>query len=316
MTQTYYPFDAGNGSDVRESQWAKMARLFCPTGVVKGKLNQLEVFGDASGMNVKVKSGQAFLEGFFFESDAQETLSIATAHGTLARIDRVIARLDRTNNIITLAVLTGTPNASPSAPTLTQTDTLWEISLARVAVGAGVTNISAGNVTDERGYTVDWTSAGIPEIVIKTADENINNTTLQDDNHLFFTLQPGEVRFFDLYLLASCSTAAVDLKCGWSVPSGTTMRWGLAAGNEAVAGFTSIGLPATAQTTFGLSESGTLSVGLGAGSTNINIVHLAGWIFGGANGGAVTFRWAEDTTEALGLTLRQYSFLKHYKIYG
>lgn len=314
MTKTYFPFDAGSGSNVTENQWAKMARLFCPTGVVKNKLNQLETFGDGTGMNVKVKSGQAFLEGFFFESDAQETLAIATAHATLARIDRVIARLDRTNNTIDLAVLTGTPNASPSIPSLTQNDTTWEISLARVAVGAGVTSIIAGNVTDEREYTVDWTSPAIPEVVIKTADENIKNTTLQDDDHLFFTLQAGEVRFFDLYLIISAADANTDFKCAWTLPATATMLWGLDAAHEPVSGFTSIGAVATAPTTGPANEGTTLAFGLANGTM---VAHLAGWFFGGTTTGQVKFRWAENTTEAVtGVTVKQYSYLKHFKIFG
>jgi len=316
MTKTYFPFDSGSGANVIEDQWSKMARLFCPTGVVKGKLNQLEPFADNSGLNTKVKSGQAFLEGFFFESDAEETLSIATAHPTLARIDRVIVRLDRTNNLIDLAVLTGTPNASPTVPALTQSSTTWEIPLARVAVAAGDTAIAAGDVTDERGYTVDWTSPAIPEVILKTADENIKNTTIQDDDHLKFNVQAQEVRFFDVYLIVNATNGTPDFKCTWTVPAGVTMQWGLAAGNEAVSGFTAIGLAATAQAVGTLSESGTLSVGLGNFSGD-NLIHIAGWIIVGSNSGLVQFRWAENASEAsVGVTVKQYSFLKHYKIYG
>ena len=153
MTKTYFPFDAGAGANVYESQWAEMASLWRGTGVHPTLLNKLEVFADSSGMQVKVKSGVAWMEGFFFKSDAQETLAIAASNPTNPRIDRVVVRLDRINNNVNLAVLTGTPAGAPVVPALTQTSTTWEISLARVAVAAGATTIAAGNVTDERAYS-------------------------------------------------------------------------------------------------------------------------------------------------------------------
>jgi len=64
-----------------------------------------------------------------------------------------VVRLDRINNNVNLAVLTGTPAGAPVVPALTQTSTTWEISLAQVLVGTGVTTIAAGNVTNERTYS-------------------------------------------------------------------------------------------------------------------------------------------------------------------
>jgi len=315
MTKTYFPFDAGLGANVIEAQWAKMARLFCPTGVVKNQLNQLETFADNTGMTVKVKSGQAFVEGFFFESDAQESLTISAAHATLPRIDRVVVRLDRTANTIDLAVLAGTPNASPAIPALTQNSTTWEIALARVAVAAADTSIAAGDVTDEREFTVDWTSPGVPQIVLKTADETVtSSTTLQDDDHLKFNGPPNQKIFFDLYLRINTAAGATsDFKCGWSYPAGVTMNWGLDAAGERVAGFTGAMQPASTADD-GLSETETLNVGLGNVTTTFMLVHIAGWIFFGANSGTIQFRWAQNTSDVTGTVLKQDSFLKYMKI--
>lgn len=153
MAKTYIPFDAGAGANVLESSWAAMARRWLGTGVIRDYLNQLEVFADSSGMQVKVKSGAEWIEGYYFESDAQETVAIATADATNPRIDRVVVRLDRTGNVIDFAVLTGTPAATPAAPALTQTTGgLWEESLAQVRVEAAVGTIAAAKVTDERAF--------------------------------------------------------------------------------------------------------------------------------------------------------------------
>ena len=162
MTKTYFPFDAGAGANVTEAQWADMATLWRDTGVHPTLLNKLETFADSTGMQVKVKSGVAWVEGFYFKSNAQETLAIAASDPSNPRIDRVIVQLDRVNNIVDLKVLTGTPAASPVAPTLTQTSMIWEISLAQVLVGTGVTTIAAGNVTDERGYSYPGEATATP----------------------------------------------------------------------------------------------------------------------------------------------------------
>jgi hypothetical protein len=153
MTQTYFPFDSGSGANVTESQWSLMAKNWMNTGVIKGALNELLIYADSTGMQVKVKSGQAWMQGHFFQSDAEETLSISNADSTNPRIDRVIVRVDWTANTIQLAVLSGTPAASPSAPNLTQNGSRWEISLAQVYVGANVSTIATGNITDERDFT-------------------------------------------------------------------------------------------------------------------------------------------------------------------
>lgn len=152
MAQTYFPFDAGQGANITENQWQKMAKNWLRTGVIKGILNEFQVYADSTGLQVKVKSGNAWMNGHFFESDAEVILPISTADVTNPRIDRVIIRVDWTANTITLSVLQGTPAVSPAAPALTQNTSRWEISLAQILVGANASTIASGNVTDERVY--------------------------------------------------------------------------------------------------------------------------------------------------------------------
>jgi hypothetical protein len=149
----YAPFDAGAGANVTESTWRKMMmHAGKPSGVLRGYGSWLEVFGDSSGMQVKVPTGQVWIEGHWGEVSSQKTLPLTTAHATLARLDRVVARADFVNNRIELDVVAGTPHASPTLPALTQNTSIWEISLAQVAVAAATGTISAGNVTDKRTY--------------------------------------------------------------------------------------------------------------------------------------------------------------------
>lgn len=152
MTITYGPFNSGAGADFYQSKWSKMGRVIMCTGVVAGDLNEYEVYGDSSGMQVKVKPGIAWIRGHFLESDAEVILPIAAAHPTYGRIDWVVLRTDWINNLCEIAVLTGTPSGSPAAPTLTQNSSKWEVRIGVVTVDAGVTTIAAGKVAMARKW--------------------------------------------------------------------------------------------------------------------------------------------------------------------
>jgi len=150
MTKTYFPFDSGAGSASYETSWRKMAKLWRPSGPINGQLNGLQAYADSTGMQVKVKTGLAWIEGFYFETDLEYTLAIATADGTNPRIDLVVLRLDMSANTVDFGILTGTPAASPAVPSVTQGATIYEIALAQVRVDAAVVTIAAGKVTDSR----------------------------------------------------------------------------------------------------------------------------------------------------------------------
>jgi hypothetical protein len=154
MAQTYFPFDSGSGGSVTEAQWGQMAQFWLSTGIIKGQLNQLNPFADSTGMQVKVDTGMAWIQGYFYKNDSTiVTLPIATAPTSNSRIDRIILRVDWTLNTIVLAILQGASSASPTPPALTQNTAIWEISLAQVLVGTNVSTIAAGNITDERTFT-------------------------------------------------------------------------------------------------------------------------------------------------------------------
>ena len=136
-----------------------MARRWLKSGVLTGYLNALAVTADGTGMTVSVNTGGAWVEGFYFENDAAAVQTITAAHATLSRIDRIAVRLDRTANTVALVVLTGTAAASPVAPTLSVSDTLYEIGLATVLVDPAVGVIAAGKVTDTRTLVKNLTEA-------------------------------------------------------------------------------------------------------------------------------------------------------------
>lgn len=124
-------------------------------GYVRGVLGQLAVTGPGSAMSVSVASGAAYVRGVLYDQRAAKLLPI-DAPDTQARIDLVVVEVvPPGGNVLTegrsrLMVKRGVPAASPVAPSLTQTDALYEVALAEVAVAPGVAAITSSAITDRR----------------------------------------------------------------------------------------------------------------------------------------------------------------------
>lgn len=176
MAQTSYPFS--NSPLETVDQWQDFAQNLLATGVIKGQLNEMLVYADSTGMQCKVKTGSAYIQGFFYKNDPTEVvLAIATANSSNPRIDRIVLQMDKSANSVVLAVLQGVPAVSPVAPALTQNNTRWEISLAQVLVGASVSTIAAGNVTDERNFAKNANAiqVGFTDLVLQNGWTNYGN---------------------------------------------------------------------------------------------------------------------------------------------
>lgn len=101
------------------------------------------------GMTVRVGVGYMFILGILLPIYVAEDLPINAAHATLARIDNIVGRLTRTGTfagMTELAIVAGTPAASPAAPVLTQDVNTWEAKVGEVAVAAAASSIVAGNL--------------------------------------------------------------------------------------------------------------------------------------------------------------------------
>jgi len=149
----YMPYDTGAGSNVTEDGWRQFAKWWRGDGVIRNTGSEMAVFGDSSGMQVKVPAGEVWIQGNWGKVSSTKTLPIAAAHATLARRDLVIARNDFVNNRIELDVLTGTPAASPTYQSVTQNSSIWEIQLGKVQVAAAASGITAGNVQAIQQFT-------------------------------------------------------------------------------------------------------------------------------------------------------------------
>ena len=151
-------------------------------GVVENIGGALQVMS-STGMNVNVKTGRAFIDSRWFESDAIETIAITSAHATLNRYTAIVIRLNYTNRTITLETKDGTPATTPTKPAITRSEQIKELCLAYVYVAAAATSISQTNITDTRANTniCGWVTGVIDQVDTSTLfaqwesayDENI-----------------------------------------------------------------------------------------------------------------------------------------------
>jgi hypothetical protein len=161
----YAPFDSGAGANVTEAGWQAMQRRTGVPGVIRGSLNELLCFGDSTGRQVKVMSGEAWAEGFWGATTGTNTLAIAANASGNTRKDLVVWRINVTTNLIELDVITGTPSATPVIPSLTRNSSIYESPIAVVTVVNGAVTIASADVLDVRWWggpttpttTDDWT---------------------------------------------------------------------------------------------------------------------------------------------------------------
>jgi hypothetical protein len=146
------------GSHPAENDRLTMQALIATTGII-GPSSLAVTAQGSPNMTVNVAQGWAGIVGttqsnmgvYVGYNDATTVLTITTADATNPRIDRIVMTVNdayytgSTNNV-TFQVLAGTPAGSPTAPATPANS----ISLATIAVAAGTSTISSGNITDTR----------------------------------------------------------------------------------------------------------------------------------------------------------------------
>lgn len=150
MATTNGFFNSINGDRRYLAQnFASYFASFIGNGVFPNPSNGLQVYA-AENMNVTVKAGRAWINGYDFINDSDYNLIIERADGVLNRIDRIVVRLDLSLRQITIEIKKGTFASSPVAPTLQRDSVIHELGIADVYVGKGVTTISQSYITDLR----------------------------------------------------------------------------------------------------------------------------------------------------------------------
>ena len=135
--------------DVREYSAAEFAEYFSRfiSDGVYSENEQLGLRVTADGMNANVATGFAYIRGYVYKNDTELSKPIEPADNTLNRIDRLVLRFDEVEREIRAEVKTGSYSSSPAPPSLENTGTVKELSLAQIRVNAKASTVQ---VTDER----------------------------------------------------------------------------------------------------------------------------------------------------------------------
>jgi len=145
---TFFNSVTGDRKYKAEDIAAHFAKLI--TNGVYPSGTQLQATED-TGMDVTISSGSAWINGYAYHNDNDFTLTFDAADGVLNRIDRIVVRWGRVARSINLAIIKGTPASSPTAPTIVRSADYYDLSIATVAIGAGITAITQAMITDTRG---------------------------------------------------------------------------------------------------------------------------------------------------------------------
>lgn len=133
----------------KAEDWAWYFATFLASGVFPKPSDGLQVVAH-SGMEVRVNMGYAFINGYAFRNTVSKGVTLDRAEGAQNRVDRVVVRWDLVLRDIYIDVLKGVPSAKPVAVALTRNTEVWELALADIYVGKGVTKILTQNITDQR----------------------------------------------------------------------------------------------------------------------------------------------------------------------
>jgi microcystin-dependent protein len=216
----------GDTHTYTQTTWLEHVRDLQLDGIVYGSLNTFVVTQQASpNMTVKVDTGECWVQGDWYQSDAAQNATITAADATYPRIDLVVLR----NYIvgsrkICVYVIAGTPAASPTAPGYTRNINIWDMPIAQIAVGAGVTSIVTANITDLRtnetysGYAkprnVRITDA-IPGNALDLLTYGLTGVGLCTDNQDLATYDYAISRAVSIPAGFICAFAGLTIPSGW-----------------------------------------------------------------------------------------------------
>lgn len=201
-------------------------------GVLQGISGGL-VVSAGTGMQVSVASGEAFVNGVWYQNSDAATLSIPASDSSNGRIDRIVIRKTASSNTCELVVVSGSPAASPVPPSLTMTSAVWEVGIADITVGAGVVSIAAGAIADARTFITQASGtdvfltnkSGSPlyngcVVIADSANANsFKTTTTVNDNQVIGVISDATIGTDGLGRIRTSGYAVVNVDAATTVGS-------------------------------------------------------------------------------------------------
>lgn len=174
-----FPFTAQSGDrKVTTADFRELFKKYFTNGVFMNPSTNFQVLENV-GMMLTVKKGWGNINGTFAYSNDDITLNLQSAESN-PRIDRVVLRFN--DNVeerkINVYVVKGISSINPTAPALTRSESIYELSLATIYVNSYATNITQSKITDTR---LDASVCGVVAGTIKEADTTTLYTQIQND---------------------------------------------------------------------------------------------------------------------------------------
>ena len=134
---------------------------------------------------VKVTKG----DGIFFDKwaklDGDLTLAMYTPHSVYSRIDSVVIRVDKSDDVRagSIVIKKGVPASTPTAPEIERTSTVKEYRLADILIPANATAVSQITITDQRSSSdCGWITALIYQPSVARVYTGAYTTTTADED--------------------------------------------------------------------------------------------------------------------------------------
>lgn len=175
-----FPFDSLNHDRTMSSgSWRKLFKSFFTNGIFK--TDDFYVSAN-NAMEVKVGTGHACINGAFYPLETETTLKIDSSNGTYDRYDAIVIEFNLTDRQFYVKVVKGSSDSK--YPTPIRTDSVYQLYIAVVKVGKGVTALTQDNINDTRAdswYCGYVTSTGSQERFDKELQAHKERITSLED---------------------------------------------------------------------------------------------------------------------------------------
>ena len=223
----------GASGDAGPYSMDQMAAVYAMLmGGKRGVLSGLVVKESApAAKSITVETGNAIISGILYESeDSEVDVDISSNVSGNPRIDVIVLEADWSGaaaQTIRLSVVEGTPAGSPAVPSLTQTSgTLWQESIAEVAVANGFSTIVNANITRTRVWVR-------PEYPGKFEQTILTEASIPDGWLLCYGQAVSRTTYIDLFDAIGTDFGVGDGSTTFNLPD---MRGRVAAGKDDMGG--------------------------------------------------------------------------------
>lgn len=174
MSLTSGFFDAmeqGEGNYDRVYTAAEFAHYFSllvGNGVFPSPDTGLNVLAsNPASMTVKIGDGSGWINGYFVTVAGGHSVTLEAASGAGTRIDSIIMQWNSNDRKINIISKSGTASGDPKPVDLQRDAELWELELAQITVGAGVSSVDQTKIKDMRA---DSNRCGLVTALLKGID--------------------------------------------------------------------------------------------------------------------------------------------------